>query len=83
MIKARIPVANKLVLNAHFHDFRAAKGAEKSFGSELDFILNYKYNSVTSFVFGLAFFVSGNLLEQRFQSDDLGIWSYTSFLVSF
>ena len=49
MIKAKLPFADKWRLNAHFHNFRAAKGDEKNFGNELDLILNYAYNSVTCF----------------------------------
>ncbi|MFQ5674730.1 MAG: alginate export family protein [bacterium] len=83
MIKAKIPFANKFNFNAHFHNFQAAKGDEKNLGNELDLILNYKYNAVASFVLGLAFFIPGDLLEQSFANNDIGIWSYSTFLVNF
>ncbi len=83
MVKAKIPFAAKWNLNAHFHNFRAAKGDEKNFGNELDLILNYKYNSVASFVFGLAFFVPGELMERAFDNSDIGVWSFTTLLVNF
>lgn len=83
MIKAKTPFATKWNLNAHFHNFRAAKGDERNFGNEVDLILNYQYNSVASFVFGLAFFFPGDLMKQAFANDDVGIWSYTTLLVNF
>ena len=83
MVKAKIPFAKKWDFNGHFHNFRAAKGDEKNFGSEFDFILNYKYSSVASFVFGLAFFVPGDLMKAAFTNDDIAVWSYTTLLVNF
>jgi len=83
MIKVKVPFAGKWNFNAHFHNFRSAKGDEKNLGNELDVILNYKYNSVASFVFGVAFFIPGDLLEQRFTNNDVGVWSYTTLLVNF
>lgn len=83
MLKSKIPIANTWLFTGDFHHFRAAKGDERSLGSELDLILNYQYNSAISFVFGTAFFVPGNLMRQTFLHDDVGIWSYTSLLVTF
>ncbi|MFQ5651048.1 MAG: alginate export family protein [bacterium] len=83
MAKAKLPLRPNLALNAHFHNFRAAKGDEKNFGNELDLVLNYKYNTAASFVLGLSFFLPGDLTELRFGNDDVGVWSYTSFLVKF
>lgn len=83
MIKVKVPFAGKWNFNAHFHNFRTPKGDEKNLGNELDLILNYKYNSAASFVFGVAFFIPGDSLEQRFTNNDVGVWSYTTLLVSF
>ncbi|MFQ5706519.1 MAG: alginate export family protein [bacterium] len=84
MIKAKVPFANKWNFNGHFHNFAAAKGDEKNFGNELDLIVNYKYNAVASFVFGLAFFIPGDLMEARFSfNDDLGFWAYVTLQVGF
>ena len=83
MIKTKVPFAAKWTFNAHFHNFHAAKGEEKNLGNELDVILNYNYNSVASFIFGLAFFIPGDLTEQRFANGDLGVWSFTTLLVRF
>lgn len=83
MLKAKIPFGKNWNLNAHYHNFRAAKGAEKNFGNELDLVLNYAYNSVASFQFGLAFFVPGDLVENSFLNDDIGVWSFTTMLVKF
>ena len=83
MIKARVPFAGKWNLNGHFHNFRAAKGSEKDFGNELDLTLNYKYNAAVTFVFGLSLFAPGDLMEQRFGNNDLGIWSYSMLSLTF
>lgn len=83
MIKGRIPLSDVWQLDAHFHNFRAAKGEEKNFGAELDLVLNYAYNSAVSFQFALAFFDPGDLMEARFQNSDFGVWSYTTLLVGF
>lgn len=83
MIKAKVPFANKWNFNAHIHNFRTAKGEEKNLGNELDLVLNYKYNTGVSFVFGLAFFIAGDLLEQRFTNDDIGVWSYSTLQLNF
>ncbi len=82
-IKAKVPYGRKWNFNAHFHNFRTTKGNEKNLGNELDLILNYKYNSAASFVFGLAFFIPGDSLQQAFANNDVGLWSYTTLLVSF
>ena len=83
MIKAKVPFASKWNLNGHFHNFRAAQGREKDFGNELDLTLNYKYNSAATFVFGLSLFAPGDLMEQRFGNNDLGIWSYSMLALTF
>lgn len=83
MVKGRIPLSDVWQLDAHFHNFRAAKGEEKNFGTELDLVLNYAYNSAVSFQFALAFFDPGDLMEARFQNSDFGVWSYTTLLVGF
>jgi len=83
MVKTRVPFTSKWNFNAHYHNFRAAKGDDNNFGNELDLILNYKYNSITSFVFGLTFFLPGKLMEQTFANNDFGTWSYTALVVNF
>ncbi|RMF58421.1 MAG: hypothetical protein D6743_17695, partial [Calditrichaeota bacterium] len=83
MVKAKVPVADKWVLNAHYHNFRAAKGPEKDFGNELDLLLKYKYNRVASFEFVLAFFAPGDLMKQKFGNNDVGLWSYVTLVTSF
>ncbi len=83
MIKGKIPFAGKWTLNAHFHNFRTARGNEKDLGNELDLLLNYKYNVAVTFTFGLAFFSPGELMEQSFSGNDLGVWSYSSLLLNF
>ncbi|MCG8605289.1 alginate export family protein, partial [bacterium] len=83
MFKARIPLSSKWNFDAHFHNFRAAKGSVKDFGNEFDLILNYQYNSAASFVLGLGFFAPGDLIKQRFGDGDVGIWSYSTLLVTF
>lgn len=84
MVKVYYPFSNNLKFNAHFHNFQTAKGDEKNLGNELDLVLNYKYNSVASFIFGISVFIPGDLFEQVFGgNDDLGFWSHTTLLVNF
>ena len=83
MIKTKVPLSDKWVFNAHFHNFRAAKGDEKDFGNELDLTLNYKYNRVARFIFGLSFFAPGDLMKAAFASDDVAVWSYSTLQVTF
>ncbi len=84
MVKGKLPLRSNLSLSGHFHNFRAAKGAEKNLGNELDFSLNYKYNAAVSAVWGLSVFMPGTLIEQRFaNNNDVAVWSYTSLLVKF
>lgn len=82
MVKGTLPLANRLKALAHFHNFRAPKGAVKDFGNELDLVLRYKYNRAASFEFVLAFFDPGELMKQRFGNDDLAVWWYLSFLAT-
>lgn len=83
MIKTKVPLSDKWAFNAHFHNFRAAKGDEKDFGNELDLTLNYKYNRVARFIFGLSFFAPGDLMKAAFASDDVAVWSYSTLQVTF
>jgi len=84
MAKVNYPLSNSLKFNAHFHNFQTAKGDEKNLGNELDLILDYQYNKVASFQFGVSAFVPGDLTEQIFGgNDDIGFWSHTTFLVTF
>jgi len=82
-VKANIPLAAKWNLNTHFHNFRAARGERKNFGNEFDFILSYVYNAAASLQFGLTFFDPGDLIERDFLNDNVGVWSYTTFLIDF
>ncbi len=83
MVKAYYPFSKNLKFNAHFHNFQTAKGDEKNLGNELDLVLNYKYNSAASFIFGVSAFIPGNLFKQVFGGEDLGFWSHTTLVVSF
>jgi hypothetical protein len=83
MVKGKLSINAKLSLNAHLHNFATVQGGEKALGNELDFILNYKCNKVTSFVFGLAAFAPGDLMKTWRGSEDTSIWSFTSLLVNF
>ncbi len=82
MLKFGLPLGKGMNFKADFHNFRAARGAEKDFGNELDLVWNYKYNQATAFQFVLSFFAPGDLMEARFGSGDLAVWSYASLLVN-
>ncbi len=82
-VKMSLPLTARWRFSAHYHNLRAARGARKNFGNEFDFVLSHVYNSVASFQFGMTFFLPGDLIEEAFLNDDIGIWGYTTLLVDF
>jgi hypothetical protein len=83
MLKGGISLTGNLRGYLHIHNFRTAKGSEKNLGNEVDLVLNYRYSSVFSVLFGFSIFSPGDLMEARFGSDGIGYWSFTSLQAEF
>jgi hypothetical protein len=83
MLKGGISLTGNLRGDLHIHNFRTAKGSEKNLGNEVDLVLNYRYSSVFSVLFGFSIFSPGDLMEARFGSDGIGYWSFTSLQAEF
>lgn len=81
--KAKIPFSARIRLDTHIHNFRATAGQYPNLGNELDLILSYLYNSAASFQFGVTFLAPQAGMQNLFGDDEVGFWSYMTFLVKF
>ena len=72
----------KTSLVVDLHNFTAPHspaGVEKGLGQEVDFTVNYKYNSALSLVGGVSVFMPGD----DFGGKDNAFWGYISSIVTF
>ncbi|MBM4170917.1 MAG: hypothetical protein FJ214_03495 [Ignavibacteria bacterium] len=83
-----ISPVEKLRASAHFHIFLAngnyklkTGSTSKEFGSELDLLLNYKYNSNVTFEGGFSFFSPGEIFKER-RGKDIATWVYLMAVVN-
>ena len=56
---------------------------KSNFGDELDLVLSYVYNAVSSFQFGASFFLPGERMKRIFNKGDIGMWSHVTLMVKF
>lgn len=87
--KLGLSPVSQLMLNLNFHIFRANENyylinssTSKDFGSELDFVANYKYNNNISFEGGAAFFSPGDIFKER-RGSDTSTWFYLMAIANF
>jgi hypothetical protein len=78
-----------LKLNLHFHvfqanqDYRLINGStSKNFGSEIDFVASYKYNSNITFEGGASMFMPGDIFKER-RGKDTATWLYLMAVANF
>ncbi len=78
-----------LKLNLHFHVFQANQdymlingSTSKSFGSEVDFVASYKYNSNITFEGGASMFMPGDIFKER-RGKDTSTWLYLMAVANF
>ncbi len=83
MLKVKFPLTTQLRLDGHYHNFHTASGPVSNFGDELDLVLSYVYNAVSSFQFGASFFLPGERMKRIFNKGDIGMWSHVTLLVKF
>jgi hypothetical protein len=71
--------------NAWIHHFATAKtvNGESILGQEIDLVASYRYNTALAFELGLAAFVPGPLMRQRFNGSDVGLWGYLTTTAAF
>lgn len=81
------PIEN-LKASANFHIFKSNVDAKllggntsNDFGSELDFVFNYKYNNNAAFEFGFSFFSPGEIFKEK-KGKDTSTWSYLMVTVN-
>jgi hypothetical protein len=86
--KFSISPAEKLRASAHFHIFQANENyrlktgsTSKEFGSELDLLLNFKYNDNVTFEGGFSFFTPGEIFKER-RGKDTSTWIYLMAVVN-
>lgn len=82
------PIA-KLKLNLHVHLFNSmqdytlvSNAKTKQFGTEIDFVANYKYNEAVTFEGGLSMFSPGDIFKER-RGKDSSSWGYFMAVVNF
>ena len=80
--------ANKLSIKAIYHLFNSAEEAtfangntSKSFGSEIDLVINYNYNANVNFQLGFGYFSPGEIFETT-QGKDASTWGYLMAVVN-
>lgn len=87
-VKAELSPLNKLTTALAFHifnsnsDFTLENGKfSTSFGSEIDFTINYNYNSAVKFQGGFSFFTPGDIFKQT-KGEDTSTWAYLMAVVN-
>jgi hypothetical protein len=87
--KVGINPLEALKLNLNFHIFQSDKdytlvngSTSKSFGSELDFVANYKYNKIVSFECGASLFMPGDIFKET-RGEDTATWFYLMAIANF
>ena len=81
-LSASMKANDKATLSLDLHHFTAPErptSLDTALGQEVDFTLNYKYNSAFSIVGGLSAFLPGD----DFGGDDTAFWGYLSTIVTF
>lgn len=79
---------NKLKFNFNYHLFKSAEdyklvssSTSKNFGSELDFVFNYKYNEYTNFEGGASLFLPGDIFKEK-KGKNNSTWFYIMALIN-
>lgn len=87
--KVGFNLVKALKLNLHFHvfqanqDYRLINGStSKNFGSEIDFVASYKYNSNITFEGGASMFMPGDIFKER-RGKDTATWLYLMAVANF
>ncbi len=78
-----------LKINLHFHVFQANEdyglingSTSKNFGSEIDLVASYKYNSSITFEGGASMFMPGDIFKER-RGKDTSTWLYLMAVANF
>lgn len=87
--KAGVSLTDKWNLFAHFHLFQSAEdyillngSSSNSFGSEIDFVTNYKYTKNLTFELGTSLFFPGDIFKER-RGKDTAAWAYAMAIFNF
>lgn len=88
-IKAGMKPVDKLSLKTALHIFNSAEEAglssgttSNSFGTEIDLVVNYKYNSYVTFEGGAGLFLPGEIFKERIGEDN-STWFYLMGIFDF
>jgi hypothetical protein len=85
LLRASFKFSDAFSGNAWIHHFSTAKtvNGESGLGQEIDLVASYRYNTALAFELGLATFVPGPLMRQRFNGSDVGLWGYLTTTAAF
>jgi len=86
-VKAGLKPTEKLSIKTALHIFNSDAdyilidgSTTNRFGTEVDIVANYKYNSYLTFESGASLFVPGEIFKERF-GDDISTWFYLMAIV--
>lgn len=86
--KAALTPLSGLNLSLNFHLFKSSEdyklfsnSTANDFGSELDLIINYKYNEYVSFESGASLFLPGEIFKEKYGKDN-STWFYVMAVIN-